>query len=292
MTRERRWLEIRARGPSGGEDDSLLAEGLLALGGRAVEERDGWYLTHVEEPGDLSELVARARATLEELTGLPEVTLEHRWRAHEDWAESWKRGLATRHVTSRLVVTPSWIPYEAQEDERVLVLDPGMAFGTAEHGTTRGCLRLLDRAVGEGERLLDLGAGSGILSVAAVLLGAGEVVAVEGDDLACEAMEENLARNGVTEGVRLVRAWADDEALSELAPRDGVMANIEWALLRPLVPALAAVVVAGGWLLLSGILAGELEEVEGLAAELALKRVDVDVDGEWRSVLLERPPPR
>ena len=78
------------------------------------------------------------------------------WQAHEDWAETWKRGLAPRRITDRLVVRPSWTDFEAGPEDLVIVLDPGMAFGTAEHGTTRGCLRLLDHAVTPGDRLLDV----------------------------------------------------------------------------------------------------------------------------------------
>jgi ribosomal protein L11 methyltransferase len=282
----RRWLELRVRGPSDQGEDNLLAEGLLALGGRAVEERDGWYVTHVEVPADPEVFLQGARSVLEEMTGCTDVRLEHRVRAHEDWAERWKRGLATRRISPRLVVTPSWIPYAPRPGEQVLTLDPGVAFGTAEHGTTRGCLRLLDRVVEGGERLLDVGAGSGILSIAATLLGAVEVVAVEGDALACEALEENLERNGVADRVRVVPRWADPASLPRLGPVDAVVANIEWGRLRPLVPGLHTALAPGGWAVLSGILKGELGEARSDAEALGLRLHEVDADGEWRSLLL------
>jgi ribosomal protein L11 methyltransferase len=171
----------------------------------------------------------------------------------------------------------------------VLTLDPGVAFGTAEHGTTRGCLRLLDRVVDGGQRLLDLGAGSGILAIAAALLGAAEVVAVEGDLMACEALEENLGRNRVVDRVRVVPRWADPASLRGLGPVDGVVANIEWGRLQPLVPALHAAVAPGGWVVLSGILAAELPEARSHAEGLGLRLREVDVDGEWRSLLLAAP---
>lgn len=295
MSRDRRWLELRAR-PAPGDagtgdseaEEGLVAEALLALGGRAVEERDGWHLTHLEEPRDPAGFLEEARALVAGLAGRP-VEVEARWQAHEDWAESWKRGLDTRRVTPRLVVTPSWIPYHPREGERVLVLDPGMAFGTAEHGTTRGALRLLDRSVAEGDRVLDVGAGSGILSIAAVLLGAAVGTAVEGDPLACEAMAENLERNGVADRVEVVEAWADEASLAALGPRDGCVANIEWRLLEPLVPGLVAAVRPGGWLVLSGILADQRTDAEVRAREVGLDLVDRDEDGEWRSLLLRRP---
>lgn len=294
MSPDRRWLELRARpAPGEGEaspspDEGMVAEGLLALGGRAVEERDGWHLTHLEEPSALEAFLERARTTLGEMVGGP-VEVEARWQAHEDWAESWKRGLDTRRITPRLVVTPSWIPYRARAGECVLVLDPGMAFGTAEHGTTRGSLRLLDRVVSDGDRVLDVGAGSGILSIAAVLLGAGISTAVEGDPLACEAMEENLEHNGVADRVEIVEAWTDAAELEALGPRDGCVANIEWRILDPLVPGLAAAVRPGGWVVLSGILDHERADAEARARACGLEVRDGDEDGEWRSLLCHRP---
>ena len=181
----RRWLQVRVRARADADLSSMsvdgLVEGLLALGGRAAEERDGWYMTAIEEPSDLDAFVARARSTLAELTGSDAIDLEVEWRNHEDWAETWKRGLAPRWVTPRILVRPSWTSPPAEIPAVEIVLDPGMAFGTAEHGTTRGCLRLLDGVVQTGDRVLDVGSGSGILAIAAVLLGAAEVIAVEAD---------------------------------------------------------------------------------------------------------------
>ena len=289
-----RWLELRARrlGGTAGEDAGLLAEALLALGGRAVEERGGWLVTHLPEPPDPDALLAGAAARLEALVGGP-VALEHGWREAEDWAEAWKRGLAPRRITPRLWVTPSWdeqsLRARVGPDERVVVVDPGMAFGTAEHGTTRGALRLLDRALEPGQRVLDVGAGSAILAVAAALLGAREVVAVEGDPVAGEYARENLARNRVADRVRWVEAWADPDLLRDLGPADGILANIESGPLRTLLPGFGDALRPGGWLILSGLLA---EEWEAFAAEVeraGLPLVEHDEDGGWRSGRFRNP---
>ena len=149
------------RCPATTDRAALLADGLVALGGRAVEERDGWYVTHVEEPTDPDDFVRRAHEVLALITGLGEIEVQVDWQAHEDWAETWKRGLVVRRVTDRIVVRPSWLEAtDVGPDDIVIVLDPGMAFGTAEHGTTRGCLRLLDRAVREPANLIRPGASS------------------------------------------------------------------------------------------------------------------------------------
>lgn len=286
-TADRRWVELKARSREEGEASELLADGLVALGGRAVEERDGWYITHLpDEPEDEVGLQDALRAQLAVLTGLSDLDVEVSWRGHEDWAETWRRGLAPRRLTDRLVVRPSWMEVEdARAGDLVITLDPGMAFGTAEHGTTRGCLRLLDRAVSPGDRVLDVGAGSGILSIAAALLGADEVLAVESDALSCEALAENVVRNGVEDQVRWEVRPADVEWLTGAGPVSGVVANIEWGVLTPLLPGFVAAVEPGGWLILSGILDTEWSQMREATEEHGFTLVELDEDGQWRSGL-------
>ena len=139
---------------------------------------------------------------------------------------------------------------------------------------------------GWGERVLDLGAGSGVLSIAAALLGASEVVAVEGDSLAWGTIEENLARNRVNDRVELRREWANAESLVRLGPFEAALANLEAGLLLPLLPSLAEAVGPSGRLVLSGLLESEVYTVLASARGLGLQVVTLDVDGEWRSLLL------
>jgi ribosomal protein L11 methyltransferase len=284
----RRWLELGVRSPSAGEREALLAEGLVSLGARAVAEEDGWYVSHFEEPPDVDVFVARVRQILLEVGGLAEVEVRTRWCAHEDWAETWKRGLRPRRLTPRILVTTSWQPVESAAGDIVLVLDPGMAFGTAEHGTTRGCLRLLDRTVREGDRIVDVGAGSGILSIAAARMGATEVLAVEGDPLAIEAIADNVARNSVTGTVTWAARWADVSFITALGPRDGVVANIETGVLGPLLPGFARILPAGAWLILSGILVEDWDTFRGRVERVGFRLEETDTDGEWRSGVFRR----
>lgn len=284
----RRWVELRARGLVSDEAVGLIAEGLIGLGGRAVEERDGWYVTHLPEPEeadpDLERLAEDVREHLRSLTGSNGIEVEMGWRPHEDWAETWRRGLAPRRLTERLVVRPSWMEVpDPRPGDLVITVDPGMAFGTAEHGTTRGCLRLLDEAVASGDRVLDVGAGSGILAIAAALLGAASVLAIESDPLALEALEENIAFNGVADRVRGLELLADVGWLEAVGPVSGVVANIESGILAPLLPGFAAALEPGGWLILSGILDHEWPAMRSAAEAHGFRVVKVDADGEWRS---------
>ncbi len=283
---ERRWLELRVSSPSGGDRAELLADGLLSLGARGVEERGGWYVSYFDEPDDVAAFVELAVSHLEEETALSPIRVEHGWQAHEAWEETWKRGLGPRRITDRIVVHPSWAPpEEVHIDDIVIRLDPGMAFGTAEHGTTRGCLRLLDGLVAEGSCVLDVGAGSGILSIAAARLGALSIIAIEGDGYACEAMQENIEANGVEGIVSVEEAWATADSLAARRPVDGIIANIEAGLLAPLHDGFRRALTPGGWLILSGILDHEWTESSQRAESHGFVFVQLDEDGVWRSGL-------
>jgi ribosomal protein L11 methyltransferase len=285
----RRWLELSVRCPSGGDRSALLADGLVSLGARGAEERQGWYVSYFPEPPDVDAFLRRAHEVLVAETGLEPISVRHAWQAHEEWAETWRRGLVARRVTERIIVHPSWDePTDLSPADVVIALDPGMAFGTAEHGTTRGCLRLLDGTVRSGDRVLDVGAGSGILSIAAAHLGAASVVAIEGDSLACEALAENVERNGVSPCVEIVESFATRESLAATAPVSGIIANIETGLLRPLFEGFYEALEPAGWLIVSGILDHEWTAVEEVLTGIGFDREEVDSDGEWRSGLFVR----
>ncbi|HUF76874.1 MAG TPA: 50S ribosomal protein L11 methyltransferase [Longimicrobiales bacterium] len=285
----RRWLELSARRPVAEDLAPLVVEALLSLGGRAAEEREGWLLTHLPAPDELDAFLAEARRAIEAATGIDGIEVRGVWREHEDWSETWKRGLGPRRITDRILVHPSWLPAPGDTPPATIVLDPGMAFGTAEHGTTRGCLRLLDRAVRPGDTAVDVGAGSGVLAIAAVLLGAASCTAIEADPLSCEALRENVERNHVADRVRCVEARVDAKELARLAPVAGVVANIETGVLRPLLGGFARALAPGGWLILSGILEAEWPALRADAEAAHFRFVDLDADGEWRSGLFALP---
>ncbi len=281
-----RWLAISARIPS---DDlrPLVAEGMLALGGSAVQEEGEVLTSYLLPPADPKAFVEHARMLLEQSVA-PGALVEFSWHWQEDeeWAREWKRGLQPRKVTERLVVKPTWTEWAAQPEEVVIDLDPQMAFGTGEHATTRGCLRLLDGALRLGDRVLDVGSGSGILAIAAAKLGAGEVVAIEEDPDANLNARENLERNGVATDVRLIEARADPALLAELGRFDVILANILSSVIRPLLPAFRTVLRNQGRLIVSGILRDESEVVATDAEAAGFRVVQVDEEENWWSGLL------
>ncbi len=282
----KRWfvLSVRSRSPYASD---VLVEPLLALGARAVEERDGALITHLPPPEHPDEFLLSVRTTLERTSGLDDLKLGWGWQAHEDWASTWKQGLGPRKLTDRLVVSPSWCRAEADEiaggDCVVVIIDPGMAFGTAEHGTTRGALRLLDRAITPGDVLLDAGCGSAILAIAAARLGAARVLAVDLDPYATEAARDNIVENAVEDRVVVETEAVDPEWVVAKGPFDGILANIQTSVLVPLLSSFADALESDGWMILSGLLVEEWSSMVGAAADAGFSLEAVDSDGEWRT---------
>ncbi|HET7753987.1 MAG TPA: 50S ribosomal protein L11 methyltransferase [Anaeromyxobacteraceae bacterium] len=205
----------------------------------------------------------------------------------QDWSETWKAGLRAFTVGD-VFVRPSWIEGAAPPGAVEVVLDPGMAFGTGTHPTTSLCLAALGEVVRgrAGVRVLDVGTGSGLLAIAAARLGAARVVATDNDPVALDVAAENAARNRVA----LELSSEPPEVLR--GEFDLVIANILANTLVELAPGIAARLAAGGTLLLSGILAGQEDEVRAAYLAEGLDRLEPDGDrsqGEWRLVALRRP---
>lgn len=212
----------------------------------------------------------------------------------EAWAETWRAGLGAVPVSPRLLVRPSFAPAEPVPGRREVVIDPGQAFGTGGHASTRLALVLLDALPGEalsGARVLDVGAGTGVLAIAACRLGAARALAFDMDRLAAAATAWNAAQNGVAERVVAFAGGAD--ALGPRAAFDLVLANLLRTELFPTLPALARATCVGGRALFSGLLVAEAEEVEArLAAvgfEVEGRREETDATGDaWLGLLTRR----
>ena len=208
----------------------------------------------------------------------------------EDWAESWKAYFDVERYGERLVVVPSWRAYDAAPADVVITLDPGMAFGTGQHETTRMCLEALERAVTPGARVLDVGCGSGILSIAAAKLGALEVLALDIDEDSVRVTRANAAINGVAGTIRAARGSGGDDWPfdSPQAGFDVAVANIVARVIVELAPALAGALAPGGRLIASGII-GEREAETRAALEASGARIaGVRAMGDWRCIEAER----
>jgi ribosomal protein L11 methyltransferase len=268
------WCAVDVRSP--GDSRDAVASWLVGRTGQAVEERDdgtlvGFSETEAEAQQLLGELLARFGAGVDGRTrALPEV----------DWSARWRDGLGPRAI-GRLTVTPSWLASPAFPEARIII-DPESAFGTGEHGSTRSALALLERHLHPGDRVLDLGSGSGILTIAAARLGAGRATGVELDDEADPIAVANARRNGVEDRVRFLTG--DAAALAPLlGPADIVVANILRSVNLTLLPAIRSSLRPGGLAIFAGMEVAEREQfLPALGAGFA--PVDEAVDDGWWAV--------
>ena len=275
-----RWLAVVVTAPDP-RANALMAAELVRRGARAVvEQAAGTLVTHFPPPSDVSAWLASLRGDLRAATGLS-VDLRWHWQPHEEWAENWKRGLEPTRVSRRITVAPTWDVPPGLEGGVLIVLDPGIAFGTARHASTRCALRLLDTTVRPGDSIADVGTGSGILAIAAARLGAARVVAADNDPFACAAALDNLGLNKVDEVVGVEEREVSSEWLEERHPLDGVVANIESGVLTSLLPGFAAALAPGGWLMVSGLLAEESGDFAYEAAPHGFRLREDDAEDGW-----------
>ena len=208
--------------------------------------------------------------------------IETRVVHEEEWAEAWKEHFPVQRVGRRIVIRPTWREHVPQPDDVIIALDPGMAFGTGLHPTTRLCLAGLEEWADEGllagARLLDLGCGSGILGIAAGLLGADQVLGLDTDSLAVEVTTANARRNDVA-GVVTARTGSLPLTVDE--PFDLVAANLVASLLVDLAPELADALRPEGRLLAGGIFADREAEVGRAFESVGLVVVSRRADTDW-----------
>ncbi|MCA9530949.1 MAG: 50S ribosomal protein L11 methyltransferase [Myxococcales bacterium] len=266
----------------------VVAADLWELGALGVEERDDSTLSRGAQ-GAVTLVAsftddAAARRAVEQLRATaPDCGAHVEHVVGDAWRDAWRAYFRATPIGARLLLRPSWEPVPASAVGRVvLTIDPGNAFGSGIHETTRLVLEALDRRVRGGERVLDVGCGSGILAVAACLLGAAEAVAIDIEPDAVAVTRDNATRNGVAE-----RVDASTTPIDRVAGRFPlVVANIQAAPLIAMAGSLLARVDAGGVLVLSGVLAEHQDAV--IAAFARADVEEVRADGEWVAIVLSQ----
>lgn len=199
----------------------------------------------------------------------------------EEWKDKWKEYFKPAKVTESLVVKPTWEEYEPEGDEKVIQIDPGMAFGTGTHETTGLCMRLMERYLKAGQTVLDIGCGSGILSIAGVLLGSGPVLAVEIDPDAARTARENVELNHVQD---LVTVQIGDLAKDIQQKADLIVANLIAPLVIQLSASAAEHLNEGGVYISSGILIEKKDEVEEAVRQAGFEILEIREKGEWCAI--------
>lgn len=295
------WIEIIARVPR--DEAELVADvlGEFAPDGVSIEpairtiDSDNFayeYLDEltvvracVREPFEDTQRQALEASLAKLVLSAPLPPLEIAPVRMVDWAEEWKQFFHVLRV-GRMVVQPSWEQAEARPGDLVIDLDPGRAFGTGQHETTRLCLGALEAHLQPGMRVIDVGTGSGILAIGAILLGASHVWGVDIDEQAVDVARENVERNGVTSQVSLEAgsvgpAWPWPEPpQAEL-----VVANISSLAAVKLMADCVAPLVPGGLWIGSGFIESARETIEEAVRAAGLRRIAVTEEADWRCLV-------
>jgi ribosomal protein L11 methyltransferase len=275
------WWAIDIRAPA--ERRGSMGAWLVARTGQAVEERDDGTLVAFAPDEEAAEALV---ADLGREIDAPLETRRHPIES-TDWSTQWREGLGPRQI-EQLRIIPSWLPEASDPDPLTIVLDPETAFGSGEHGSTRAALTLLARLLRKGDRVLDLGSGSGVLSIAAIKLGAASAIGIEIDPEANEVAARNAARNGVAE--RLEFLEGDAAALAPLVgPVDLVLSNILRSVNTTLLPVITAVLRPCGLAIFSGMEHPEAEEFRRVLSDAGFTLLQETLDAGWWGVAAERP---
>ena len=276
MSDERPWLAVRVE-PSA--DSQTVIDAMFAAGSLGVQEDGPVVVTHFPPGTDLAEIERAIRSAD------PLATITSSLAPRSNWNE-WRASVGT-HRLGKITISPPWLA-SASDSEIEVVIEPAMAFGTGEHATTRGVVRLMQQLSEIPAIVADLGAGSAVLSICAAKLGATRVVAIELDHDAIGNAEENIAANGVSGAVDIIEGDAG-VLLPLIAPVGLVLANIISSVLIGLLPVIRDSLTSPGNAILSGILADERSMMLEVLNLAGWQIVSEDTEEGWWSVLIALP---
>lgn len=275
MTSSGSWTSVRlvpSKAP--GAREHLLAT-LFGVGSQGVHEDGNALVTHFPPGIDIGEVRDALHAA--DTSAVIEVAPV----ADVDWSEAWKTRIVA-HEAGEITIVPPWLT-EGRDPNRTVVIEPGMAFGTGDHATTRGVIRLLPSVLRVGNIVADLGAGSAVLAIAAAKLGADRVFAIELDGEAIPDAEANVARNDVGDRVHVFEGDAAS-ILPLVAPVQVVLANIISSVLIEILPVIARALTSDGAAILSGILIEERDTMLEILASSGWRVMAEDREDIWWSV--------
>lgn len=206
----------------------------------------------------------------------------------EDWATSWKEHFYPEKISDHFVVKPTWREYKVQANEKVIEIDPGMAFGTGTHPSTFLAVQALEEIGSKQPNMLDVGTGSGILAIAAAMLGIPKVTAVDLDSVAVKVATENVLINKVQKQVQVMRSDLVQKIKDKGLKYNLVCANIIAEIILMLVPDLPDVVEEGGYFIGSGIIAERFDQVRTALEEKGFQLIRIYREGEWTALIAKK----
>jgi ribosomal protein L11 methyltransferase len=212
--------------------------------------------------------------------------ISYKKRDDEDWAHAWKAYFWPRKIGRRLVVKPTWRDYQAKSDELIIELDPGMAFGTGTHPTTSLCAIMIEKYIKKGDRFLDVGTGSGILMIAAVMMGADRACGIDKDETAVKVAEANLKLNSIpSRNFQLKTANRVDETRQTY---DLIAANIFTHVILDLLTDIKRVLNPGGIFICSGIIEKNRDQVTDALSDMEFEILETAVQQTWVAITSRR----
>jgi ribosomal protein L11 methyltransferase len=271
-----------------------LSDLLLSLGAKGIaEERrpfdirlTAYLIVHENVPNPTNAIRTRLKALEQQGLRIGHGTIGLRTVASTAWSEAWKDQFTSQQIAPGLVIAPSWEERKPLPGECVVVLDPGAAFGTGGHATTRLCLRSLIDVMRPGDRVADIGTGSGILAIAAALLGAREVVAADNDASALPVARRNAERNKVADQIKIIEA---DLLPADRGPFDVILCNIVAEEIVRLSEHLFPLLSWGGRFIGSGYIAAAVPMVEDALARAHLQLLDTRSEEGWAASIAVKP---
>lgn len=283
-------VEIEDKVPLTEEDKQQMFVDILPEG--PADDGIAYLSFYLEEDADKEEILIRVREELESLkqfVDIGEGTIEESQTEDKDWINNWKEYFHQFYVDD-ILITPSWEEVKDEDQAKMIIhIDPGTAFGTGMHETTQLCMRQLKKYVTENTRILDVGTGSGILSIVALKLGAKHAVGTDLDPCAVPAVKENLEANGILDESMdmMIGNIIDDKAVQDTVgyeQYDIVTANILADVLVPLTPVIVHQMKKGAVYITSGIIEDKENTVTEAVRAAGLEVLEVTRQGEWVSV--------
>ena len=297
-----KWLELSVEAPAEFVEPLSEVFHRYGTGGVAVEQRGGYNPDEGEIPPrdavstvstyiPLDSTAEQRRNQIDLGVRLvaylsPNSVLRERVLEEEDWENAWKEHFQVLRIGRRIVVVPTWREYDPKESDVVIGLDPGMAFGTGHHPTTRMCLELLEEHVSPGVAVLDVGSGSGILGIASVMLGAARVYGLEIESDAASVGRSNLKENGVSDIAKISQGTLPHPDVAANS-YDLVVANISARVISEMAAELVKATRPGGKLILSGVLADLADEVSGRVEDAGAVVRSTRMIEDWVSLMAE-----
>jgi len=273
------WSALRILPSDQEKSRDAIVAALFTCGAQAVVDDGPEVVTHFPSDADLDAIRSAVRRADSgaSLTVAP--------IADQDWSVAWRSGMRV-HRVGALSIAPPWLA-ASLDPTKTIVIDPGMAFGTGDHASTRGVLRLLPQMLHAGDTVADLGAGSAVLGIAAAKLGARRVYAIEMDGDAIENAEGNVRANGVHDCVHILEGDAAS-LLPIVAPVQLVLANIISSVLAELLETIETSLSAGGRAILSGLLMTERDAFSTLLTSHNWQILDECNEGDWWTVAIAK----